>query len=29
MMVPFTWVVVDTDVPDRDVTSPYARGDGA
>jgi hypothetical protein len=29
MMVPFTWVVVDADVPDRDVTSPYTRGDGA
>ena len=29
MMVPFTWVIVDTDVPDRDVTSAYTRGDGA
>jgi hypothetical protein len=29
MMVPFTWLVVDTNVNDRDLTAPYTRGDGA
>ncbi|HEU4691501.1 MAG TPA: cytochrome c [Vicinamibacterales bacterium] len=29
MMIPFTWLVVDTNVDDRDVTSPYSRGSGA
>ena len=29
MMVPFTWLIVDTSINDRDVTGPYTRGDGA
>jgi len=29
MMVPFTWLVVDADVDERDVTSPYSRSSGA